>query len=134
MRAAEVGGRIVLTLLDDRTTNGAGAREMVEQLVARADADCALQRGQVLGEALQHLQHRLAVGQEHVAPHRRVAGGDAGEITKATGRVFDDLALCHRLQIAGGADDGVGDQVRQMTGDKPVLPIPSIALIAVAER
>ena len=67
------GARIVLALLDDRAADRAGAGEQVEQRVAVAPADRALQRGQILGEALEHLEHRLPVGEEHVAPHRRVA-------------------------------------------------------------
>ena len=56
------------------------------QLVAFAPADGALQRGQILAEALQHFEHRLAVVQEDVAPHHRIGGGDAGEVAEAAGR------------------------------------------------
>ena len=67
-----------------------------------------------LGKALEHLQHRLAIGQEHVAPHGRVRRGDAGEVAETTGGIFDDFRLGDFLQVAGGADDRIGDQVRQV--------------------
>ena len=39
--------------------------------------------------------------QADVAPHGRIGGGKAGEITKTRGGIFDDLGLRHRLQIVG---------------------------------
>src|SRR3546814_10430889 len=45
---------------------------------------------------------------------RSVRRGDAGEVAKAASRVLDDLALRHVLQVRGGADDGIGDQVGQV--------------------
>src|SRR3546814_12607141 len=81
------------TLFPYTTLFRAGAGEQLEQFVALAPADRALQRGQILGEALEHLEHRLAIGEEHVAPHRRVRRGDAGEVAETAGRTFDDLAL-----------------------------------------
>ena len=74
-------------------------------------------RGQILVEAPQHLQHRFAVVQEDVAPHGRIGGGDAGEIAKAAGGIFDHFALRHRLEIGRGAHDVVGDQMRHVAGD-----------------
>src|SRR5262249_18601864 len=47
--------------VDDAAADGAGAGEEGLELVALAPADGALQRGQVLGEAAEHLEHRLAV-------------------------------------------------------------------------
>src|SRR5690242_5945033 len=79
--------------IDDRAANGAGAREPVFQLLALAPADGALQGGEVLVEAAQHLQHRLAVVEEDVAPHDRVGGGDAREVAESGRRELDDLAL-----------------------------------------
>ena len=69
--AAEIGGGGVLPGLDDAAADRTGAGEIVEQLIAVAHADRALQRKQLLGEAAEDVQHGLAVGQEHVAPHRR---------------------------------------------------------------
>ena len=51
--------------------DGAGAGEEIEQHVAVAPADRALQTREILGEAAQHFEHRFAVVEEDVAPHRR---------------------------------------------------------------
>ena len=56
--------------------------------------------------------------EEHVAPHRRIGGGDAGEVAKAAGGEFHHFRRGHLRQFVGGADDGVGDQMRQMAGDR----------------
>ncbi len=69
-------------------------------------------------EAVEHLEHGVAVVEEHVAPHRRVARGDAGEVAEAAGRILDHFALRDLLEVGGGADDGVGDQVREVAGDR----------------
>src|SRR3546814_5427404 len=80
VRAAEIGFGVVLALLDDPAPARAGAGERLEQFVALAPADRALQRGQTLGEALEHPEHRLALGEEHLAPHRRVRRRAPGEV------------------------------------------------------
>src|SRR5881227_492624 len=80
-----------LLRFDDRTADGAGAGEPVVQGLGVTAADRALQGGQILAEALQQLQNRLAVRQEDVAPHHRVGGGDAGEVAEPPGRESDDL-------------------------------------------
>src|SRR3546814_6701733 len=95
---AEIGPRIVLTLIDDAAPDRARARKQVEQRIAVVPADRALQRRHILGEALQHLQHRFLVGQEDVAPHRRVRRGDPGEVAKAAGRIFDEDRKSTRLK------------------------------------
>ncbi len=77
-----------------------------------------MQRRQIFGKALEHFQYGFLVRQEHIAPHHRVGRGDAGKIAKAASRIFDDLGLGHTLQIAGGADDGIGNQVRQVAGNR----------------
>ena len=87
------------------------------QLVGLTPADGARQRLQVFGEAAEDLQHRVLVGDEDVAPHGRVGGGDAGEVAEAAGRVLHHLGLGDLLHVGGGADDIVGDQVRQVAGD-----------------
>src|SRR3546814_2145867 len=84
--AAPVGERLRLVRLDDAAADFAGLGEQLLQLVALAPADGPLQVAQVLAEALQHLQHRLAVVQEDVAPHDRVGAGDTGEVPEAAGR------------------------------------------------
>ena len=78
------------------------ARVRSNQLCKRlavAAADRALQGGQVLAEALQQFQHRLAVGEKDVAPHHRVGGRDPGEVAEAAGGIGDDLGL----QVLGRA-------------------------------
>src|SRR3546814_11585757 len=54
------------TLFPYTTLFRSGAGEQLEQFVALAPADRALQRGQILGEALEHVEHRLAIGEEQI--------------------------------------------------------------------
>src|SRR5882762_9955728 len=103
------GRRSLLMEVDQRAADLARAREQVEQLVGLAPADGALQVEQVFLEALQDLEHGLAVIQEHVAPHRRIGGGDAGEIAEAAGGEAQYLAVEMAGKIVGRADDGVSD-------------------------
>ncbi len=117
MRAAEIGRRRILADIDDALADGARAREMLVQRLAVALADRLGQQRNILVEAAEHLQHRLLVGEEHVAPHGRIGRRDAGEIAEAAGGEFQHLRARHRLHFVGGADDGVGDQMRQMAGD-----------------
>src|SRR3546814_5964207 len=92
----------------------AGAGEPDFQLVAVAAADRLLKHGQILVEALQGREHRVPVRKEDVPPHHRIARRDAGEVAETARRIFDDLALGHLFQLARGADDRIGDQVRQV--------------------
>ena len=71
----------------------------------------------ILVEAAEHLEDRVLVVQEDVAPHGRVGGGDAREIAKAAGRELDHLRLRDRLEIGRRADDVVGDEMRHVAGD-----------------
>ena len=92
-------------------------REDVEQRLAIAPADGALQGRQIFREAAQHFQHRFLVVQEHVAPHGGIGGGDAGEVAEAAGRILDHFGRRHLLEIGRRRDDVVGDEMRQMAGD-----------------
>ena len=83
LRRGLAGSRLVE--MDQGAADFAGAGEEVEQLVALAPADGALQVEEVLLEALQHLEHGLAIVHEHVAPHRGIGGGDAREVAEAAG-------------------------------------------------
>jgi len=103
--------------VDDLLAQGTGVPEQGFQLVALAPADGPLQRRQVLAEALQHLQHGLAVVQENIAPHDRVRGGDAGEVAEAAGGILGHLDAHRFLHIADGGDDRIGDQMRQVRGN-----------------
>ncbi len=71
----------------------------------------------ILVQAAQHLQHRVLVVEEDVAPHGRIGGGDAGEVAKAARRELDHLGLRHGLEVRGRADDVVGDEVGHVAGD-----------------
>ena len=112
------GAAEILADLDDAAADGAGAGEVLEQRFAVAAADRAGELRQILVEGAEHFQHGFLVVQEHVAPHRRVGRRDAGEIAKAAGGELDHLRRRHLRQFVGGADDGVGDQMRQMAGDR----------------
>ncbi len=118
MRAAEVGRGGILTDLHDAAADRARAREMIEQRVAVAAPHRARELRQVFAELREHLQHRVLVVQEHVAPHRRIGRRDAGEIAKAAGRELQHLGARHGGEFLRGADDRVGDQMRQMAGDR----------------
>ena len=83
-----------------------------------ADAHRALQLAQVLEEAPEHFEHRLAVGEEHVAPHHRIARGNARKIAEAGGRELDHLGLRVRLEVGDRAHDVVGDEMRHVAGDR----------------
>ena len=112
------GAAEILADLDDAAADGAGAGEMLEQRLAVAAADRAGELRQILVEGAEHFQHGLLVGEEHVAPHGRVGSRDAGEVAKAAGGEIDHFRRGHLAELVGGADDGVGDQMRQMAGDR----------------
>jgi len=114
---------LCLFRLDDRAADRARAGEPVVQFVALAAPDGPLQRGQILAEALQQFEHGLAIGQKNVAPHHRVGRGDPGKIAKPAGRIGDDLRLQILAKLGRGADDRVGDQMRQMRGDRQHLVV-----------
>ena len=101
-----------------RRGDGAGAGEVFEQRLAVVAADGAGQFREILVEGAEHFQHGLLVGEEHIAPHRGIGGGDAGEVAEAAGRELDHFRRCHFRQLVRGADNGVGDQMRQMAGDR----------------
>ena len=116
--APEIRRRGFLSLRRRCRADRARAREQIEQAVAVAAPNHPLQRRQILVEPTQHLQHRILVVEEHVAPHRRIGSGDAREIAKAAGGKFDDLRARRLLEIGGRADDIVGDEMRNVAGDR----------------
>ena len=69
---------------------------------------------QLFGKAAQNIQHRLLVGQEHIAPHGRIRRRDAGEIAKPRRGILDDFAVRHLRQMVGHAHHRIGDQVRRV--------------------
>ena len=118
MRPAEIGRRRILADLHDAAADGAGAGEMREQRLAVAAADGAGELRQIFVEGAEHFQHRVLVGEEHVPPHGRIGRGDAGKIAKAAGGEFEHLGARHFGELVGGADDGIGDEMRQVAGDR----------------
>ncbi|MNQ68424.1 hypothetical protein D3C85_829770 [compost metagenome] len=95
-------------------TGDAGAGEHAQQSMPVSMIDRLAQTIEVAAEAVENAQHRLAVGEEDVVPHHRIAAGDAGEIAKATGSVAEDLEV---LALVGQrVDQAEGQQVRQVAG------------------
>ena len=90
----------------------AGHAQQLLQRRAVAGQHHLLQRVERLAEALRLLQHLFAVGQQDVAPHRRVAGGDAGEVAKARSGQRQQVAPGRLAEHA--AEVGKGQQVRQV--------------------
>src|SRR5205814_5586834 len=103
---------------DDRAADRARLGKARFERVGFAPADRALQRRQILGEALHDFEHRLAIGEKDVAPHDRIGGGDAREIAKAAGGKRDDFGFEIVGEIGRRADDRIGDQMRQMRGHR----------------
>src|ERR1700682_1249580 len=117
VRLAKIRRRRVQVELDHAAADGAALGEDVIQRVGVAVAHGARQGREILVEAAEHFQHRLFVVYENVAPHGRIGRGNAGEIAKAAGGIFQDFRLGDVTQIECGADDVVGDQVRDVAGD-----------------
>ena len=72
-------------------------------------------------EVVEGGQHGVAVGGEDVAPHDRVAAGDAGEVAKAAGGVAEDLQPF--VLARQGVHQREGEQVRQMAGARQHLVV-----------
>ena len=109
--------RDMLAGLDNTAADFPGAGKQALQRLAVADANRALQPRQILRQAAQHFQHRLAIIEEYVAPHHRVRSGNAGEVPKTRGRKFDDLGFQVVLEIRRRTDDRIGDQMWNVRGD-----------------
>src|SRR6185295_4482992 len=54
----------------------------------------------------------------YVAPHHRVGRGNTLEIAKAAGRKLDHFAVRYASEVSGRIDDVVGDQMRDVAGDR----------------
>ena len=78
-----------------------------------AGANGALQGEKLFGETAQDLQRGVLVGQEHVAPHRRITGGDPGEIPEPGGGILDHFAVGDPPQIVGDWDCNASSRLRQ---------------------
>ena len=80
-------------------------------------ADCNRGGGQFrqLGlETVEHLAEGLAIGEADIAPHDGVAGGNAGEVTKAAGGIAENLVVLTQARQA--INQAVGQKVRQVAG------------------
>src|SRR5216683_8059630 len=117
MRATEVGGGGILANLHNCAPNGARSTEMIEQGLPLTASDRARQSRKIFLEASKHLQHRVLVGEEYIPPHGRIGGRDAGEIAEASGGESQNFRAGDLAQLVRGANDGVGNEVRQMAGD-----------------
>ena len=80
------------------------------------------------------VQQAVAVRDADVAPHLRMAGGDAREIAEAAGGVAEQLRRVRRARDL--VDQRVGEQVRQVAhrGEHPVVLLRRHARDARAER
>ena len=83
--ASEIGRGCVLACLDDAAARLASFGEEVEQRLAVAVPNGALEMNEVLCETRQHLQRGFAIVEEHVTPHGGVGGGNAREIAESAG-------------------------------------------------
>jgi hypothetical protein len=79
------------------------------QRIAFAVLQGLLQHAQGATEEFGLLEDFLAVGDQHVAPHRRIAGRDAGEVAKARAGQAQEFLGLFLLQDAG--EVGKGQQV-----------------------
>ena len=83
-------------------------------MIAVPHADRALQHKQFFCKASQNIQHCILVGQEHIAPHGRVRGGNPRKVAETRGGILDHLGIGHLRQMVGHADHRIGDQVWRM--------------------
>src|SRR5262245_37793619 len=115
---AEIGSSRVLASLNNPAPRCTRLREELVQGLTLPEANGALQGRQILREAPKHLQYRLLVVEEDVTPHNRIGRSDAGEVAEAAGRKLDHLAIGHALEMPGGIDDIVGDEMGHVAGDR----------------
>ena len=110
----EIGALVVLSLFDHLPPDRAGAGEQVEQGVPSPEriARCRAVRSSEKRPSISSTAPRLVRNTS-----RHMTGSEAAmrvKSRKPPGGILDDLALGDVLQIAGGADDGVGDKVRDL--------------------
>jgi len=90
------------------------AGEYPQQLVPVPSIDRVAQGVEVAAKSVQGAQDGLAVGEEDVMPHGRIAASDTGEITKPSGSVPEDLEVF--IALGQRVDQTKGQQVRQVAG------------------
>ena len=111
--AAEIGPRIVLALVDDRAADRAGAGEQVEQVVAVAASGsprCTARRSSRKRWSISSTASRCAGTRRATS-----SGRDAAMRVKSRKPPAEYLITSlagDLLEVRGGADDRVGDQVR----------------------
>ncbi len=90
------------------------AGEYTQQLVPVPSIDRVAQGVEVAAKCVQGAQDRLAVGEEDVVPHGRIATGDSREIAETTRSVPEDLEVF--IALGQRIDQAEGQQVRQVAG------------------
>ncbi|MCY1425077.1 hypothetical protein D9M71_408560 [compost metagenome] len=95
-------------------TGNPGAREDAHQLLPVPLVDSLAQVVEVVAEYIEDAQHRLAVGEEDVVPHHRIAAGDPREVAEAAGGITEDFQIFTAL--GQRIDQREGQQVRQVAG------------------
>src|SRR5690606_5931752 len=92
----------------------ASAGKYAQQLMPIPGVDRVAQGVEVIAKRVQCAQHRLAVGEEDVVPHHRIAAGDPREIAETTSGITKNLQVLAAL--GQRVDQGKGQQMRQMAG------------------
>src|SRR5208337_5610301 len=60
----------------------------------------------------------ILVVKKHISPHRWIGGRYPSEVAKAPSGKFDDLGPRDLLEVGGGADNVICDQMRHMARDR----------------
>ena len=114
---AEIGGLGVLARLDDPAADGAGAGEQRFERRAVVPADHALERGKS-SEKRPSISSTASLLFRNTSRH--MTGSEAAMRVKSRKPPAENLItspIGDLLQVGGGADDVVGDEVRHVAGD-----------------
>lgn len=100
--------------LAEMLTGNAGAGEYAQQLMPVPCVDRGAQGVEIAAKDIESAQYRLAVGEEDIAPHHRIAAGDPCEIAKAAGGIAKDFQVF--VALGQRVHEAEGQQMRQMAG------------------